>query len=213
MRISTRTAFLAAAWAVLVMATLLHARDGQDDRKGCVTAGCQPKKAQADRPCSDKTNINRYVDCGNGTVTDQKTGLIWLKDAACAALGNPGVDWLTAQGNVRTLKDGECGLTDGSRPGDWRLPTVDDWNMAMDGVAEVCAAAPFWLNDAGTGCWGSGPSSFANVASGYYWSSSTFENYPGYVWMAGLDNVQHAYGDLYFKDRRLRVWPVRGEQR
>jgi hypothetical protein len=212
MRMSTRTEFLVAACAVLVMPTLLHAGDGQDERKGCVPAGCQAK-AQADGPCSDKTNINRYVDCGNGTVTDQKTGLTWLKDVACATLGNPGVDWLTAQGNVAALKDGRCGLTDGSQPGDWRLPTMDDWNEAMDGVAEVCTAAPFWLNDAGTGCWGSGPSSFASVASGYYWSSSTFENYPGYVWMAGLDNVDKAYGHLYFKDSRLRAWPVLGGPR
>src|SRR5262245_50046924 len=26
-------------------------------------------------------NRFRYVDCGNGTVTDQLTGLVWLKDA------------------------------------------------------------------------------------------------------------------------------------
>ena len=38
-------------------------------------------------PCFD--NFNRYVDCGNGTVTDTVTGLIWLQDAACTALGNP----------------------------------------------------------------------------------------------------------------------------
>jgi len=206
-----RIGFLvAAACAVLVMPTLVHAGNGKDDGKGCATPGCQAKKAQADGPCSDKTNTNRYVNCGNGTVTVQKTGLIWLKDAACATLGNPGVDWLTAKGNVATLKDGGCGLTDGSQPGDWRLPTFDDWQEAMDGVAGVCTTAPFWLNDAGTGCWGSGPSSIAGVASGYYWSSSTFENYPGYVWIASLDD---GFGHLYFKDSRLRVWPVRGGRR
>jgi hypothetical protein len=35
---------------------------------------------EADPPCFD--NLNRYVDCGNGTVTgtvtDTVTGLIWL---------------------------------------------------------------------------------------------------------------------------------------
>jgi hypothetical protein len=34
-----------------------------------------------DGACS--MNDRRFVDCGNGTVTDQVTGLIWLKDAAC----------------------------------------------------------------------------------------------------------------------------------
>ena len=36
---------------------------------------------RADGPCFD--NTNRYVDCGNGTVTDTVTGLIWLQDADC----------------------------------------------------------------------------------------------------------------------------------
>ena len=35
----------------------------------------------ADGPCFD--NTNRYVDCGNGTVTDTVTGLIWLKQSDC----------------------------------------------------------------------------------------------------------------------------------
>ena len=36
---------------------------------------------RADGPCFD--NTNRYVDCGNGTVTDTVTGLIWLQQADC----------------------------------------------------------------------------------------------------------------------------------
>ena len=38
---------------------------------------------RADGPCVD--DINRYVDCANGTVTDTVTGLIWLKQAECLA--------------------------------------------------------------------------------------------------------------------------------
>jgi len=36
-----------------------------------------PAATKADGPCFD--NVNRYVDCGNGTLTDTVTGLIWLK--------------------------------------------------------------------------------------------------------------------------------------
>ena len=37
---------------------------------------------RADGPCFND-NDNRYQECGNGTVTDTVTGLIWLKKADC----------------------------------------------------------------------------------------------------------------------------------
>jgi hypothetical protein len=38
----------------------------------------------ADPSCPDDSG-DRYVDCGNGTVTDNDTGLVWLKQANCLA--------------------------------------------------------------------------------------------------------------------------------
>src|SRR6266540_598658 len=38
-------------------------------------------------PCFD--NVNRYVNCHNGTVTDTVTGLIWLQQADCL----PNANW------------------------------------------------------------------------------------------------------------------------
>jgi hypothetical protein len=52
-------------------------------------------------PCFDNSG-NRYVDCGNGTVTDIVTGLIWLKTANCfgtrdwAAANNAAAGWRMA---------------------------------------------------------------------------------------------------------------------
>src|SRR4029079_11935142 len=37
-------------------------------------------------PWSDDTR--RYVDCGNGTVTDTITGLIWLKTSRCFSVSS-----------------------------------------------------------------------------------------------------------------------------
>ena len=68
-------------------------------------------------PCAGKEK--RYVDCGNGTVTDTVTGLVWLKQSNCLS----SADWEAAKKAVAGLKDGSCMLTDGSSPGDWRLPT------------------------------------------------------------------------------------------
>src|SRR5262245_50462415 len=46
--------------------------------KGGAVAGARGRAAA---PCVDKTK--RYVDCGNGTVTDSETGPGWLKQSNC----------------------------------------------------------------------------------------------------------------------------------
>ncbi len=64
----------------------LNICDG-DDHGPCalfvVTIGAARHAAP---PCFD--DANRYVDCGNGTVTDTVTGLIWLKNANCFSFQN-----------------------------------------------------------------------------------------------------------------------------
>jgi hypothetical protein len=56
------------------------------------------------------------------TVTACRTDLIWLKDANCFGEQL----WSTAISLANELNDGECGLSDGSVEGDWRLPTKED---------------------------------------------------------------------------------------
>ena len=61
----------------------------------------------------------RFVDNGNGTITDNLTGLAWLKNANCFGLQN----WYNAILAANNLANGSsCGLTDGSKAGQWRLP-------------------------------------------------------------------------------------------
>src|SRR5205085_247574 len=50
-----------------------------------------PAPMSAAGPCGDKSK--RYFDCGNGTVTDSMTGLIWLKDPNCL----PSAPWEDAK--------------------------------------------------------------------------------------------------------------------
>lgn len=102
-----------------------------------------------DPPCFD--NSHRYVNCGNGTMTDTVTGLIWLRQADCLAFA----DYAGANHAAAGLKHGDCGLTDQSSPGDWRLPTQDEWSATIErAVALGCKLgnAPSLTNDAGTGC-------------------------------------------------------------
>ncbi|MBF0137430.1 MAG: DUF1566 domain-containing protein [Magnetococcales bacterium] len=60
----------------------------------------------------------RFMDHGNGTITDRLTGLIWLKNAGCL----PSLTWLDMMAASKTVANGSCGLSDGSTAGDWRIP-------------------------------------------------------------------------------------------
>ena len=65
----------------------------------------------------------RFADNGNGTVTDNLTGLVWLKNANCASFfsgdstGQNARDWTDALTAANSLATGYCGLTDGSAAG------------------------------------------------------------------------------------------------
>jgi hypothetical protein len=166
---------------------------------------------RASGPCFD--NINRYVDCGNGTVTDTVTGLIWLKNAYC--LGS--LDWATANQTAAGLKTGDCGgtLTDGSSPGDWRLPTKEEWAATIShavslGCTSYGSGGPTLTNDAGTACYTVGPTSFASVLGDFFWSSNAIDFLPVTAAMVRLDIGTVNYHD---KTSIFPVWPVRGGPR
>lgn len=109
----------------------------------------------AQPPCFEAGK--RYVDCGNGTVTDQLTGLVWLTGLFCNALN--GWSWDIATIEIANLADGHCDLADGSSPGDWRLPTKAEWEEMMAQAKAMGCNNPALTNDAGDGCCGDGPSS------------------------------------------------------
>ena len=70
----------------------------------------------------------RFTDNGNGTVTDNLTGLIWLKNASCYGQ----MPWTNALNVANALASGSCGLTDGSIAGAWRLPNVREMQSLID---------------------------------------------------------------------------------
>jgi len=145
----------------------------------------------------------RFTDNGNGTVTDNLTGLIWLKNANCSSFGAP-ESWADALSDCNGLSAGYCGLTDGSIAGDWRLPNRSELNSLVD----VAYYNPALSNTAGTGQWSPG-NPFTNVQSNFYWSSSTFAYVTGYAW-----GVSMYYGVVISSNKTYSyyVWPVRGGQ-
>ena len=169
----------------------------------------QVDQVALDPPCFD--NLSRYVDCGNGTVTDSVTGLVWLQDAGCRGA----VDWATGSTSVASLADGECGLSDGSRSGQWRLPTVDEWRatiapaVVMGCSLEGVGTPPALTNTAGTDCLSVGPTAFFGVASAGYWSRTSNPQHPNNAWVTSLVGTIHGFVFSGVKSHGLHVWPVR----
>jgi hypothetical protein len=110
----------------------------------------------------------RFIDHGDGTVTDTMTGFTWLKQADCINR-----DWAGALAAVAQLASGQCGLADGSHAGDWRMPNRRELESLADRA--LGNHADYYVHDfvtaAGTG---SQPAIFSGlVAFQYYWTSST----------------------------------------
>ena len=115
----------------------------------------------------------RYVDNDDGTVTDVATGLIWLKNANCFGT----LDYTTqALPAVAALSHGTCGLADGSKAGDWRLPIGEEFLRSTRAAAQMgCTGHSGGVtqisltDDSGLGCLRTGSgSSFVGVSSAGY---------------------------------------------
>lgn len=116
----------------------------------------------------------RFTDNADGTITDNLTGLIWLKDANCSDI-SPN-SWLGALAAVSNLADGICGLGDDSAVNDWRLPNRNELQSLLD-LEQLSPALP------------SGHP-FTNFQASYYWSSSSSEFFgPDVIaWLVNFDN-------------------------
>jgi len=152
----------------------------------------------------------RYEDCGDGTVRDTVTGLLWLRDASCADLAGTDAEGRAvfdpAMAAAAQLAHGTCGLADGSEPGDWRVASRDEWDASTAAaVALSCVHdnSPTLTNDIGDACLQEGPSSFVGVWPERYWTSTDFG--PN----AFIEILWHGQTDLGSKTYNNYIWPVR----
>ena len=139
----------------------------------------------------------RFTDNEDGTVTDNLTGLIWLKDANLAEGEVPTLQ--EALNFVSNMNDGEgtFGYTD------WRLPNMRELFSLIDCGAKSPALSsghPFenvqWSSN---NLW-------------MYWSSTTYTGNTSHVWCMYM-----RYGRLGFCNKGgdtqiTYLWPVRGGQ-
>ena len=137
----------------------------------------------------------RFIDKRDGTVSDNLTGLIWLKNAKCFRM----MDWESARLAVKRLKDGDCGsepdliLSDGSSAGDWRLPTMK----------ELCALIDYSRRDPAL------PDGqvFSDFPPGYFWSSTLLDYHPGNAWILYIESGTTCYESI--QNNAGHIWPVR----
>ena len=140
----------------------------------------------------------RFVDNGNGTVSDNLTGLTWLRDGTC--LGQQ--DWAEALAEVAALNAGtvdSCAYYTAGTHADWRLPNIKELLSLIDYGRTNPAIAP--------------DNHFENISSEIYWTSTTSLEDTEYAWVVHL-----GHGDGYnegndgYKPFDARVLPVRGGQ-
>jgi hypothetical protein len=133
----------------------------------------------------------RFTDNGDGTVTDNLTGLIWLQDANCFGVRV----WANALSDANTLADGSCGLTDGSVAGDWRMSNVRELPSLVD-YGRLNPALPLGHP-------------FFGVQSNFYWTSTSNRHSTTSAWFVSLF---YGYVGYNGKSYAYYVWPVRGGQ-
>lgn len=155
---------------------------------------CETKFIQAIRTADDaaakKDAACRFIDNGDGTVTDLDTELQWeqkVAGSACLHCVDDTYSWsaggVTADGTAFTSflarLTAACGAedgVDGIRGGfaghcDWRLPTLD----------ELLTIRDFTQGNCGGGSGACIDPSFGPTAPSFYWSSTGHENDPGFA--------------------------------
>jgi hypothetical protein len=134
----------------------------------------------------------------DGTVTDELTGLMWLKDGECLGIGiwqgeaYQAIDTL----NINPWSLG-CQDYTNQRYQDWRLPNINELeSLAHAGQRNTST----WLNAAG----------FTGVQPSFYWSSTTDSYNPGSAGNAWCVNMWVGYVEPQGKRFYQRLWAVRG---
>lgn len=135
----------------------------------------------------------RFIDNRDGTVLDTKTGLVWLKSALFFEYS-----WDRANEIVLDIQDGYFqGLTDGSKRGDWRLPTVEELTAVLD-YSRWGMALPSDLSE------------LCDVKSANHWTGTTYAHLPEQAWFVSLTSGRAGHSDKLYE---YFVWPVKGGRR
>jgi hypothetical protein len=142
-------------------------------------------------------NPMSFTDNGDGTVTDDNTGLMWQQED-----DNQQYNWYQATGTAHethnSSNDDVCGFLEIGDYDDWRLPAKKELMTIID--YSIPYPGPLIMT-----------SIFPNTNPGRYWSATTDASNPDLAWSAdfGIGGV-NIYG--YKSTNILYVRCVRGNQ-
>jgi hypothetical protein len=139
----------------------------------------------------------RFTNNGNGTITDNATGLMWAQDPSLCGGGTYPNDWASeidtpnpmAWANAIT----NCEELSYAGHSDWRLPNIKEL-FCLLGLENCLPTLP------------SGHP-FLNIQLNKYWSSTTHGLFTDH---ALIVDVGYGLVNLYGKADATYVWPVRG---
>lgn len=136
---------------------------------------------------------SRFTDNGDGTVTDQTTGLQWQRCSQGQAWSN-GTCAGTATGHTwqAALQLAEAASYAGRS--NWRLPNIKELASIVE---QACVSPAIDL------------AVFPGTSSSVFWSSSPYANYTAYAWFVVFRNGTGGYDG---KSHGLQVRLVRGGQ-
>jgi hypothetical protein len=121
-----------------------------------------------------------FVDNGDGTISDQHTGLMWEKLSLDGSIHDR--DLAFTWSGAFSAKIAVLNSMAFAGHSDWRLPNINELHTLANYGATNPAVHAAFLNGCVLGC---APSACACVQSSLYWSSTTNQNATGTAW--GID--------------------------
>ncbi len=162
----------------------------------------------------------RFVDNGDGTITDNLTGLVWEKksdngdvhDVNNTYSWGTGSPW-NGDGTAFTslLAVGATALNEVGFAGanDWRMPTFAELQTILLPEPYPCTTDPCVDSAFDSGCTGgcSVTTCSCTLSSGGYWSATTLAGFPNTAWLVFFGGGPVGYD---FKNFPFYVRAVRG---